>query len=57
MRDGMPERLSFEELTLDIARGCLSAAQGEIELRPKSFEVLRHLVQNAGRLVSKDELM
>jgi DNA-binding winged helix-turn-helix (wHTH) protein len=29
----------------------------EIDLRPKSFEVLRCLVENAGRLVSKDELI
>jgi adenylate cyclase len=26
-------------------------------LRPKSFEVLRYLVENAGRLVSKDEIV
>jgi TolB-like protein/Tfp pilus assembly protein PilF len=29
----------------------------EIELRPKSFAVLRYLVENAGRLVPKDELI
>jgi DNA-binding winged helix-turn-helix (wHTH) protein len=28
-----------------------------VELRPKSFEVLRLLVENAGRLVTKEELM
>jgi adenylate cyclase len=31
-------------------------ADREIELRPKSFEVLRCLVENSGRLVTKDEL-
>jgi len=35
----------------------LSAADREVELRPKSFEVLRYLVENAGRLVTKDELI
>ena len=29
----------------------------EIELRPKSFALLRYLVENAGRLVPKDELV
>jgi class 3 adenylate cyclase/predicted ATPase len=47
----------FEGFTLDLRRGCLRDAGGEIELRPKSFEVLRYLVENAGRLVAKDELI
>ncbi len=47
----------FEGFTLDLRRGCLRGADGEIELRPKSFEVLRYLVENAGRLVPKDEIM
>jgi TolB-like protein/Tfp pilus assembly protein PilF len=47
----------FEGLTLDLHRGCLTSAEGERMLRPKSFEVLRHLVENAGRLVSKQELV
>src|SRR5580704_16634592 len=48
---------SFQGFTLDLRRGCLRDADHEIELRPKSFAVLRHLVENAGRLVSKDELI
>jgi DNA-binding winged helix-turn-helix (wHTH) protein len=47
----------FEGFTLDLRRGCLRSRDREIELRPKSFEVLRHLVENAGRLVSKEELI
>jgi adenylate cyclase len=46
----------FNGYVLDIARGCLRTADREVELRPKSFEVLRCLVENAGRLVTKDEL-
>ncbi len=46
----------FEGFTLDLRRGCLRGTDHEIELRPKSFATLRHLVENAGRLVSKDEL-
>jgi DNA-binding winged helix-turn-helix (wHTH) protein len=51
------ERSNSRGFTLDLRRGCLRGASGEIELRPESFEVLRYLVENAGRLVPKDELM
>jgi class 3 adenylate cyclase/predicted ATPase len=47
----------FEGFTLDLKRGCVRNHDREIDLRPKSFEVLRYLVENAGRLVSKDELV
>ena len=47
----------FGEYTLDLAQGCLRTAGREVDLRPKSFEVLRCLVENAGRLVTKDELI
>jgi DNA-binding winged helix-turn-helix (wHTH) protein len=47
----------FGEHTLDLTRGSLRVGDRTIELRPKSFAVLLHLVQNAGRLVSKDELI
>src|SRR5262245_7165457 len=54
---GTPEMLRFAEFTLDIEGSCLRTDDGEIVLRPKTFEVLRCLVENAGRLVSKDELL
>jgi len=41
---------------LDLNRGCLLLDENEIALRPKTFGVLRFLVENCGRLVSKDEL-
>jgi DNA-binding winged helix-turn-helix (wHTH) protein len=47
----------FGSFRLDLTRGCVFDGDREIELRPKSFEVLRYLVENAGRLVSKDELI
>jgi TolB-like protein len=47
----------FAGQTLDVARSSLRAADREVELRPKSFEVLRYLVENAGRLVTKEELI
>ncbi|MCM3869782.1 MAG: winged helix-turn-helix domain-containing protein [Pyrinomonadaceae bacterium] len=48
---------SFDEFTLDLTRGCLLRGQTDIKLRPKSFEVLKCLVENSGRLISKDELI
>jgi TolB-like protein len=47
----------FGKFTLDLRRGCLRAGDREIQLRPKNFDVLRYLVENAGRLVSKDEII
>jgi len=47
---------SFEGYTLDPARGSLRIGDRDIALRPKSFEVLRYLLENAGRLASKDDL-
>src|SRR6266576_1660482 len=51
------EVLRFAGFTLDLRRGCLRADDREMELRPKSFAVLKYLVENAGRLVAKDELI
>jgi TolB-like protein/DNA-binding winged helix-turn-helix (wHTH) protein len=49
-------RLRFDRYILDLARGSLLMEEDEITLRPKTFAVLRFLVENAGRLVSKEEL-
>jgi adenylate cyclase len=57
VQDAREKIYCFEEFTLDLRRGCLRANDREIELRPKSFELLRYLVENAGRLVPKDELI
>ena len=47
----------FDDFSLDLTRGSLQHGQEEVRLRPKSFEVLKYLVVNEGRLVSKDELI
>ena len=51
------QTLTFDDLTLDLTRGSLLRGSEEIKLRPKSFEALKYLVQNSGRLVTKDELI
>src|SRR5262245_22032648 len=48
--------LRFDRFVLDLSRGCLRAGDQEIDLRPKTFEVLCYLADNAGRLVSKQDL-
>lgn len=50
-------RYTFDRWTLDCARGTLTGDSGDIPLRPKSFEVLRYLIQNAGRLVSRENVL
>lgn len=50
------KQLCFDRYVLDLDRGCLLLDRSEIVLRPKTFSVLRYLVENSGRLVSKDEL-
>ena len=52
-----PEVFCFGGFTLDLRSGRLRRDAQVIELRPKSFAVLCHLVRNAQRLVPKDELI
>jgi DNA-binding winged helix-turn-helix (wHTH) protein len=51
-----PGVLNFERFCLDLTRGSLRIGEQDIALRPKAFDVLCYLAQNAGRLVSKQEL-
>ena len=52
-----PPIFSFGRYTLDLIRGAFLRGADEIKLRPKSYETLKHLVLNAGRLVPKTELI
>jgi len=51
------QRLTFDDFVLDLARGCLLHQGREVALRPKTFAVLTFLIERAGTLVSKDELL
>ena len=52
------DQLQIADLTLDLRQEELRDATGaRIDLRNRSFGVLRHLATNAGRIVSKDELL
>jgi DNA-binding winged helix-turn-helix (wHTH) protein/tetratricopeptide (TPR) repeat protein len=52
-----PRSFRFASFTLDLDRLCLRSPSGEMKLRPKSFEVIRYLVENAGRVLTKDEMI
>jgi DNA-binding winged helix-turn-helix (wHTH) protein len=47
----------FGPFVLNLERLSLQEGGSERELRPKAFDVLRHLVEQAGRLVTKEELI
>jgi DNA-binding winged helix-turn-helix (wHTH) protein/quercetin dioxygenase-like cupin family protein len=47
----------FGAFVLNVERGCLQRDGRDLELRPKAFDVLRHLVERAGKLAPKDELV
>lgn len=47
----------FDRFILDLRRGRLLADGSEVDLRPKSFQLLCYLLDNPGRLISKEELI
>lgn len=57
MRSEGPTGYRFDRFILDLRRGLLLAGDTECGLRPKSFALLRHFVENAGRLIDRDEIM
>ncbi len=52
-----PQFVDFEGFSLDLQQCVLRRGGDAIELRPKAFDVLRHLVANAGRVVSRQEML
>jgi DNA-binding winged helix-turn-helix (wHTH) protein/tetratricopeptide (TPR) repeat protein len=47
----------FHSFGIDTANQCLWHGQAQVEITPKAFGVLRYLVEHAGRLVTKEELL
>ncbi|MER8692099.1 winged helix-turn-helix domain-containing protein [Mesorhizobium opportunistum] len=47
----------FADFKIDTRTGVLRNGSGEVALRPKSLDLLVFLVRNAGRVVSKDDLL
>jgi adenylate cyclase len=48
--------LKFGSFTLDLDRLWLLGPTGQVDLRRKSFDVLRYLLEHAGRVVTREEL-
>ena len=48
---------SFHSFRLDSANHCLWRGEERAQITPKAFDVLRYMVENAGRLVTQDELL
>jgi TolB-like protein/DNA-binding winged helix-turn-helix (wHTH) protein/thioredoxin-like negative regulator of GroEL len=48
---------SFQSFRLDSANQCLWRGDERAQVTPKAFDVLRYMVENAGRLVTQDELL
>jgi len=51
------ELYEFGDVTVDLRRVEVRRAGDVVSLEPKSFDVLRHLLENRDRLVTKDELL
>lgn len=54
---GADKAITFNGCTVDFTRGTLTRGGEAVALRPKAMVVLKHLVKNPGRVVSKSELM
>src|SRR5215472_4927871 len=52
-----PLNYQFGEFTLDVGRERVLRAGEEIKLRPKVYDALKYMLEHAGRLVGKQELM
>ena len=50
-------KFNFEDFSLDLALGQLSRGGTEIQVEPRVFALLRHLIENSTKLVTKDELI
>src|SRR5215467_12196179 len=48
---------SFLSFRLDTADHSLWRGEERVQITPKAFDVLRFMVENAGRLVAQDELL
>src|SRR5579864_2245950 len=56
-RPGFPTSYEFGPFVLDTAQHALLKKGKPIALTPKTFDTLQLLVQNSGRMLSKEELM
>jgi DNA-binding winged helix-turn-helix (wHTH) protein/tetratricopeptide (TPR) repeat protein len=51
------EMKRFQSFRLDTANQCLWQGEARVDMAPKAFDVLRFLVERAGRLVTPEEIL
>jgi DNA-binding response OmpR family regulator len=54
---GMQARVSLGDLTIDYAQHLVTKAGEEVPLTPTEYRLLAYLAQNAGRIVTQDQLL
>jgi DNA-binding winged helix-turn-helix (wHTH) protein/pimeloyl-ACP methyl ester carboxylesterase len=52
-----PQRLRFDSYVLDMATAELRHSDEVVPVEPQTFDLIAYLARNAGRIVSKDELI
>ena len=55
-KDGLVQNCEFDGLTIDCERRCVITGNGEFELPPKEFDVLRYLAGNQGKILTKRQI-
>ena len=53
----VPERLTYQTLVIDITKKKVSIDEEEVPLTKKEFEILLLLVQNKGRVFSREDIL
>ncbi len=51
-----PNRLSFQNLTIDLDTRIVSIEEGQVELHAKEFDILCYLAKNQGRILTKQQI-
>lgn len=52
-----PQTLSYKALTLDLSAYRVYSGQGNIDLTPREFEILRELILHKGRILTRQNLL
>ena len=56
-QDETPQTLSYKTLTLDLGAYRVYSEQGNIDLTPREFEILRELILHKGRILTRQDLL
>ena len=54
--DGIPEKLTFDGLIIDIDSRCVISVNGTFELPPKEFDLLLFCAEHQGKILTKQQI-